>query len=90
MVITCIDVRIALEDALAAAEYENVEPRLRKAAPDRADERRGEQDVAEPPQRDDQDARARGQIEVFVIATSGAADTSGQGRWSDSSRWNDL
>src|SRR3954447_14358334 len=44
-----IDIRITLEDALAAAEHEDVQPALRKSSPDRAHERRGKQHVAKPP-----------------------------------------
>src|SRR5262245_3574215 len=44
-----VDVRIAPEDALAAAEYENVEPRPWKTSPHGSDERGGEQNVAEAP-----------------------------------------
>ena len=44
-----VDVRVAFEDALAAAEYEDLEPGLRKTSPDRAHERRGEQHVTEAP-----------------------------------------
>ena len=44
-----VDVRIALEDALAAAEYEDLEPGLGKTSPDGAHKRRGEQHVTEAP-----------------------------------------
>ena len=44
-----IDIRIALQDALAAAEHEDVQPALRESSPDSAHKRRGEQHVAESP-----------------------------------------
>src|SRR5262245_5598511 len=44
-----VDVWIAPEDALAAAEYENVELRPRETSPHGSDERGGEQHVAEAP-----------------------------------------
>jgi hypothetical protein len=44
-----VDVRIAPEDALAAAEYENVELRPRETSPHGSDERGSEQHVAEAP-----------------------------------------
>src|SRR4029078_10952553 len=44
-----IDIRIALHDALAAAEQEDVQPALRESSPDSAHKRRGEQHVAESP-----------------------------------------
>src|SRR4051812_12999497 len=44
-----IDIRIAFEDALTAAEREDVQLALRKSSPDGAHERRGKQHVAKPP-----------------------------------------
>jgi hypothetical protein len=47
-----IHIGIAFEDALAAAEREHIQPRRRNALPHGADERSGEQHVAEAAQRD--------------------------------------
>ena len=83
-----VDIRVAAEDALAAAEHEDIERRLREAPPNRAHQRGGEQHVAEPPQGDDQDARAPGQIKAgHGIRPRG---TSAQELGSESSRLNDL
>ena len=58
-----IDIGIALENALAAAEYHHVEFSRGKAAPDAANERRCEQHISETSQRNHQDAGSAGQIE---------------------------
>jgi hypothetical protein len=56
----CVDVGIAREHLLAAAERQDVQLGPRKAQPDRTNERRGQQHVAEPAERDDQNARPLG------------------------------
>ena len=55
-----VDVRIAFDDAGGAGEHQNVDRRIGPRAPHAADQRRGQQHVAEPAQRDDQDARLGG------------------------------
>jgi hypothetical protein len=59
-----VDVGIAAEHALAAAEYEHIQRSFWKTPADAADERRREQHIAEPAQRDDQYARPRRKIKL--------------------------
>jgi len=54
---TAFDVRIAGEDSLRAGKDQNVDRGIGPGALEAADQRRGQQHVAEPAQRDDQDAR---------------------------------
>ena len=55
------DVGIALQDAFGAAEDQHIDCRVRPRMFQAADQRRREQHIAKPPQRDDQNARACGQ-----------------------------
>ena len=59
-----IDIRVAFEDALAAGKDQYVEAGARQALPQCAHQRRRQQNVAQPPQGDDQNSRPFRQIEM--------------------------
>ena len=56
-----VDIGIALEDAFGAGIDQHLDPGLRKAMAQRAHQRRREQHIAQPPQRDDENSWAFGQ-----------------------------
>ena len=62
-----VEIGIAVEDAGGVGKHQRVDGGVRPGAAQAADQRRGQQHVAEPAQRDHQNARARRQLDAVAL-----------------------
>jgi hypothetical protein len=59
----CVEIGIAAENAGGVGENQRVDACVRPGTPQTADQRRGQQNVAQPAQRDNQNARLGGKLD---------------------------